>query len=89
MYGIFAEDEHHFLFACSAYDHIRARHPSLFSDPSSTSTMASFLSTDQTNLMGRYFRKCHYHRRFILHTRPISVLTCFRAWAQLRCTALR
>ena len=72
------EDEQHFLFDCPAYSHIRVKHMSLFQHES----VATLLSTSQHSLLGRYVRKCFFHRKFMLRNPVIDVSHCFRAWAQ-------
>ena len=74
------EDEQHFLFECPAYSHIRTRHMSLFEHEHVSA--ASFLNTSQQSLLGRYVRKCFFHRKFVLRSPVIDVSHCFRAWAQ-------
>ena len=80
------EDEHHFLFDCPAYCHIRDQHSNLFQH--SSPTVASFLATSQPGLLGRYLRKCFSRRHFVLTSLPITLLSCLRTWAQKRRIAL-
>ena len=60
------EDEHHFLFDCSAYSQIRAEYNHLFQHPSPT--VASFLATEQPNVLGSYLKTCFAHRQLVLTT---------------------
>ncbi len=80
------EDEHHFLFDCPAYCHIRDQHSNLFQH--SSPTVASFVATGQPGLLGRYLRKCFSRRHFVLTSLPITLLSCLRTWAQKRRIAL-
>ena len=74
------EDEQHFLFDCPAFSHIRVRHMSLFQHE--VNSVATLLNTSQHSLLGRYLRKCYFHRRYIMRNPAIDIRLCFRAWAQ-------
>ena len=74
------EDEQHFLFECPAYSHVRIRHRSLFEHEHAS--VASTLHTSQHSLLGRYLRKCYFHRKYVMRSPTIDISRCFRAWAQ-------
>ncbi len=48
------EDEHHFLFDCPADIHIRQQYSHLYYQASPS--VATFLATDQPNVVGSYLR---------------------------------
>ncbi len=81
-----AEDEHHFLFDCPVYSHIRDRHPAVFQTPSPT--VARKLATTEPNLLGGYLRKCYFHTRFILSNPSCDMASIFQRWVQLPRLAL-
>lgn len=58
------EDEHHFLFDCPAYMHIRDKHAPLFQ--AATPSVALFVNNSDSNAVGRYLRKCFIHKESIL-----------------------
>ena len=70
------EDEHHFLFDCPAYSHIRQQYSHLFHQASPS--VATFLATDQPNVVGSYLKTCFAQRQTVL----ISPLL---AWASELC----
>ena len=74
------EDAQHFLFECPAYSHIRVRHVSLLQHEDVS--VVSLLNSNQHSSLGRYLRKCYFHRRYVLRNPAIDISKCFRAWAQ-------
>ena len=50
----------------SAYSQIRAEYNHLFQHPSPT--VASFLATEQLNVLGSYLKTCFAHRQLVLTT---------------------
>ena len=50
------EDEHHFLFDCPAYSHMRSDYSKLFQHPAPT--VASFLATEQQSVLGSFLKAC-------------------------------
>lgn len=79
-YANMVEDEQHFLFECPAYSHTRDRHGSLFEH--GDGTIPSLLNTSQHSLLGRYLRKCYFHKRYVQRSPTVNISHCFRAWAQ-------
>ena len=57
------EDEHHFLFDCPAYSHIRQQYSHLFHQASPS--VAVFLATDQSNVVGSYPKTCFVPRQSV------------------------
>ena len=57
------EDEHHFLFDCPAYAHIRYNHATLFHG---IQTVSAVVNNDNPCLLGRYLRQCFEHRQSVL-----------------------
>ena len=55
-------DAQHFLFECPAYNRICIRQMSLFQHECVSAV--SVLNTDQHRSLGKYLRKCHFHRRY-------------------------
>ena len=49
------EDDHHFLFGCPVYAHIRDEFPALFQI--SYLSVKLFIDTDDVNVLGRYLRQ--------------------------------
>ncbi len=52
------EDEHHFIFDCPLYSHIRARHARLFQQ---TFSMTDFIARCEPNACGGFIRTCCAH----------------------------
>ena len=65
------EDEHHFLFDCSVYAHIRDTFADLFQG--CPHTVASFINNNNPTVLGRYLRNCFSHRQFVLEHDSISM----------------
>ena len=57
------ENEHHFLFDCPAYAHIRYNHAKLFHG---IQTVSAVVNNDNPCLLGRYLRQCFEHRQSVL-----------------------
>ena len=59
------ENEHHFLFDCPAYAHIRYNHATLFHG---IQTVSSVINSNNPKacLLGRYLRQCFEHRQSVL-----------------------
>ena len=59
------ENEHHFLFDCPAYAHIRYcnSHATLFHG---IQTVSSVINSNNPCLLGRYLRQCFEHRQSVL-----------------------
>ena len=57
------ENEHHFLFDCPAYAHIRYNHATLFHG---IQTVSAVVNNDNPCLLGRYLRQCFEHRQSVL-----------------------
>ncbi len=53
------EDEHHFIFDCPLYSHIRAKHASLFQQ---TTFVSDFFARCEPNACGGFIRSCFSHR---------------------------
>ena len=48
-------------------------------------SVASMLNTSQHSLLGRYLRKCYFHRKYVMRSPTIDISReqrCFRAWTQ-------
>ena len=58
------EDEHHFIFDCPAYSHIRDQHDNLFQNPNPID------ATDQPGVLGYYLQTCFSHRQSVLTSPP-------------------
>ena len=69
------EDEHHFLFDCPAYCHIRQQYSHLFHQASSS--VAAFLATDQPNVVGNYLKTCFAQRQSVLASPLLAWLLNF------------
>ncbi len=71
------EDEHHFLFDCPAYSHIRQQYSHLFQQASSS--VAAFLATDQPNVVGSclYLGTCFAQRQSVLASPLLAWLLNF------------
>ena len=57
------QDEHHFLFDCTAYSHIRQQ-----ASPSE----AAFLAIDHPNVVGIYLETCFAQRQSVLASLQLS-----------------
>ena len=57
------ENEHHFLFDCPAYAHIRYSHATLFHG---IQTVSSVINSNSPCLLGRYLRQCFQYRQSVL-----------------------
>ena len=57
------ENEHHFLFDCPAYAHIRYSHATLFHG---IQTVSSVINSNNPCLLGHYLRQCFEHRQSVL-----------------------
>ena len=57
------ENEHHFLFDCLAYAHIRYSHATLFHG---IQTVSSVMNSNNSCLLGCYLRQCFEHRQYVL-----------------------
>ena len=57
------ENEHHFLFDCPAYAHIRYSHATLFHG---MQTVSSVINSNNSCLLGRYLRQRFEHRQYVL-----------------------
>ena len=62
------EDEHHFLFDCPAYSHIRQQYSHLLKGNfhQASPSVATFLATDQPNVVGSYLKTQFAQRQAIL-----------------------
>ncbi len=69
------EDEHHFLFYCPAYIHIRQQYSHLFHQASPS--VATFLATDQPNVVGSYLKTCFAQRQTVLASPLLAWLLNF------------
>ncbi len=69
------EDEHHFLFDCPAYSHIRQQYSHLFHQASPS--VATFLATDQPNVVGSYLKTCFAQRQTVLASPLLAWLLNF------------
>ena len=69
------EDEHHFLFDCPAYSHIRQQYSHLFHQASSS--VAAFLATDQPNVVGSSLKTCFAQRQSVLASPLLAWLLNF------------
>ena len=56
------ENEHHFLFDCPAYAHIRYSHATLFQG---IQTVSSVINSNNPCLLGRYHGQCFEHRQSV------------------------
>ncbi len=65
------EDEHHFLFDCPAYSHIRQQYSHLFHQASPS--VATFLATDQPNVVGSYLKTCFAQRQTVFRQSTLSL----------------
>ena len=66
------EDGHHFLFDCPAYSHIRQQYTHLFHQTSPS--VATFLATDQLNVVGSYLKTCVAPRQTVLASQLLAWL---------------
>ena len=57
------EDEHHFIFECPAYNHIRTKHTNLFQQ---TFTVSQFLTKSELNACGGFLRESFSCRKCLL-----------------------
>ena len=65
------EDEHHFLFDCPVYAHIRDAFATLFQE--GPHKVASLIDSSNPTLLGRYLSNCFAHRQFVLEHDCIDV----------------
>ena len=70
-----AEEAHHFLFYCPAYNHIHQQYSHLFHQVSSS--VAAFLATDQPNVVGSYLKTCFAQRQYDLASPLLAWLLKF------------
>ena len=59
-----AEDEHHFLFDCPAYCHIRNNFDAIFWGP--VPTLSSFFALHDPKVIGRFLKECFAYRNTLL-----------------------
>ena len=64
-----------FLFDCPAYSHIRQQYSHLFHQASSS--VATFLATDQSNVVGSYLKTCFAQRQTVLASPLLAWLLNF------------
>ena len=69
------ENEHHFLFDCPAYNHIRQQYSHLFHQASLS--VATFLATNQPNVVGSYLKTCFAQRQSVLASPLLAWLLNF------------
>ncbi len=74
MFGS-VEDEHHCLFDCPAYSHIRQQYSHLFHQASPS--VAAFLATDQPNVVGSYLKTCFAQTQSVLASPLLAWLLNF------------
>ena len=66
------EDEHHFLFDCPAYNHVRQQYNHLFHSASASPSVAACLVTDPPNVVGSYLKTCFAQRQIGLSTLSLA-----------------
>ena len=78
------EEEHYFLFDCPAYNHICQQYSDLFHQaPSSSSSVAAFLTTDQPNMLGSDLKTCFACRVTVLAPSSITASLLQLLWCSV------
>ncbi len=72
------EDEHHLLFDCPAYSHIRQQYSHLFHQVSpSVATSSNFLATDHPNVVGSCLKTYFAQKQTVLASPLLAWLLNF------------
>ena len=71
-----AEDEHHFLFDCPAYCHVRNNFDAVFWGPAPT--LSSFSTLHDPKVIGRFFKEFFAHRNTLLTGKSFWISSYFR-----------
>ena len=82
-----AEDEHHFLFDCPAYCHIRNNFDAIFWGPAPT--LSSFFALHDPKVIGRFLKECFALRNTLLSNYSFWIFSYFRLLVKSSWLALR